>query len=74
MHTKLLQMLSSVYKCISLYVFVIDHVFVCFQCPLWLRYWSPPSIVLCRRELQTSVLHSPALPKVKETFSQPLLL
>lgn len=45
--------------------------FVCFQCPLWSRYWSPPSIVPCRRELQTSVLHSPALPKVKENFHSP---
>lgn len=64
-HNVLYRMFSSVY--ISLF----DYVFVGFQCPLWSRCWSPPLIVRCRRELQTSVLHSHVLPKVKENIHPP---
>lgn len=59
-------MLCSVFTCVFCRVYLSLIMFLCFQCLLWLRYWSPPLIVLCRRELQTSVLHSPVLPKVRK--------
>lgn len=43
---------------------MFDCVFASFQCPPLLKYWSPPSTVLCRRGLLISVSPSPALPKV----------